>query len=296
MSKNFNFFAFSAKASTGNSNFKRYIGVAPVRVLAVNPNKQQLEEIYGNPQDNEPTYLGRDEKSGVETARIDFILKTVEEKCGVDATARVSFFLQNQKLVGSKTGKIKVIDRYGRTAWATQDEIANHTVPVYSNGPADIDKDYRPAFVGEEQLITFLKAWLGVSNPFTFDKNGNRKPAANMADCEAYLDHIPDYFKGNYSELKELLTLVPNNVVRVLFGIRNAGDNQYQTVYNEYFQKAGASKNSGFEKNVNDRKDVGAYPTTEFEFCDIKEYNPAAPTAIDDMPDNINPADNFFND
>lgn len=295
MKKNFNFFAFSAKESTGDSNFKRYIGVAPVKVVAVNPTKQQLEEIYKTPQEKDPIYLGKDEKSGAKTARIDFILKTVEERCGIDTIARLSFFLQDTSLVGSKSGKVKIIDKYGRTAWATEEELAQKAVPVYSNGPADIDKDYRKAFVGEEQLITFLKALLGVKNTFTFDKDGNRKPAANLADCEAYLEHIPDYFNGDYSELTELAQAQPNNIVRVLFGVRNAGDNQYQTVYNEYFQKAGATTNTGFEKSVSERKDAGAYPSTEFEFCNIKEYNPAQPTAIDDLPP-MNPADNFFND
>lgn len=295
MNKNFNFMAFSAKSSTGESNFKRYIGVAPVKVLAVNPTKSELEQIYGTPQENEPTYLGKDEKSGAATARIDFIVKTVAEKCGIDTISRVSFFLQNQPLVGSKSGKTQVIDKYGRTAWATQEELANHTIPQYSNGAADIANNYRAAFVGEEQLITFLKAWLGVKNPFSFDKNGNRLPAKDLSDCEAYLEHIKDYFNGDYSELKELCTYVPENIVRVLFGIRNAGDNQYQTIFNEYFQKAGASNNNSFEKKVNERKEAGAYSTTEFEFCDLKEYNPAAPTVIDDLPES-NPADNFFND
>ena len=48
MSTGFNFMAVAAgRESTEGSAVKRYIGVAPVFVLTVNPSKEELEKIYG---------------------------------------------------------------------------------------------------------------------------------------------------------------------------------------------------------------------------------------------------------
>ena len=46
------------KVSSEGGDIKRYIGVAPVFVLAVNPTKSKLEEIYGTTIENDPVYVG----------------------------------------------------------------------------------------------------------------------------------------------------------------------------------------------------------------------------------------------
>ena len=50
---NFAFMAFAnGKESTEGASIKRYIGVAPVYVLAVNPTKAELEQIYDTTLEN----------------------------------------------------------------------------------------------------------------------------------------------------------------------------------------------------------------------------------------------------
>ena len=290
---NFAFMAFASKASTGEANFKRYIGIAPVKVLAVNPSKEELEKIYGTAQNNDPNYLGVNKETNARTARIDFILQTVPERCnGIEAISKVSFFLEKSNIVGSQSGKIQVIDKYGQSAWATKEELANHTVPQYTNGPANIDKDYWPAYVGQIQLLDFLRALMGVENARNY-QNGEWVVNKNLANCESVLEKIDNYFQGDFSELREIINLQPSNVVRTLWGIRDKDGKEYQVVYNEYFQKAGATTSNGFEKHVNNRKTAGAYPTTTFEFCNLREYK-VTPTDMEDLPP-ANPADNFFN-
>lgn len=59
MSTGFNFMAVAAgRESTEGSAVKRYIGVAPVFVLTVNPSKEELEKIYGVEIEKDPEYLG----------------------------------------------------------------------------------------------------------------------------------------------------------------------------------------------------------------------------------------------
>ena len=79
MKKNISFMAFSAgKESTEGGVIKRYIGVAPVKVLAVNPTKSELEAIYNTTLEKDVEYVGSKDVDGekVPYVRIDFIVKT----------------------------------------------------------------------------------------------------------------------------------------------------------------------------------------------------------------------------
>lgn len=95
----------------------------------------------------------------------------------------------------------------------------------------------------------------------------------NKADAEARLDKIENYFKGDYSELKEAISLQPKNRVKGLFGVRTTEDGkQYQAAYVQKFLKNSVADYSKLDEELQNRKAAGAYPTTEFEVCDLKEY------------------------
>lgn len=55
------FMAFGKSTESTDSSIKRYIGIAPVFVTAVNPTKKELEKIYNTEIDNEPDYLSETE-------------------------------------------------------------------------------------------------------------------------------------------------------------------------------------------------------------------------------------------
>ena len=96
----------------------------------------------------------------------------------------------------------------------------------------------------------------------------------NPEDCEARLDSIAEYFKGNFKELRDAIALQPDNKVKVLFGVRTTDDNkQYQAVYNQMFLKNNITDYSKLDADLQERKAAGAYPTTEFTVGDLKEYD-----------------------
>lgn len=295
------FFAVAkGKISSEGGEVKRYIGVAPVFVLAVNPDKKKLEELYGNTLENDPVYVGEaevgEDKKKVAQVRLDFILKIDGTKCKdsqgnpIDALTRVSFFLRNQYRTNNAGDKIQVIDKYGRTAWVTKEQFEKKEIPVYSNGPANLDKDYRPCFWGEEQLTNFIRVYLNIPNVMKY-VNKQWVLIDKPEEAEVRLDEISNYFKGNYSELNEILTYQPQNKVKLLFGVRTTDDNkQFQAVYTEMFLKNGVTDYSRLDKDVQERKNAGAYPTTEFEVCDLKVYQVGATDLSNaavhgDMPD-----------
>ncbi len=285
--KNFSFMAFGkAQESKEATEIKRYTGVGSIFVVGVNPSKSELEKIYERELDKDPEYVGNVNVNGkdVQNVRISFVVKTDEEKCGIDMTTNVTFFLQNAPRMGSQSGKYQIIDKYGRTAWATEEDIKAKQIPVYSNGkPANIDADYRQAYVGEEELTNFIKNYLNIPNVQKY-MDGEWKLVDNPSECEARLDKIADYFKGNFAELKSIISLQPNNKIKVMFGVRTSEDGkEYQAVYTRMTLRNGVSDYSRLDKDLQEAKQNGAYSTTEFSVCPIKEYKIEA-TPVDDLP------------
>lgn len=287
--KNYAFMAFSkGTESTEGNIIKKYIGVAPVYVLAVNPNKEELEKLYNKELENGPEYISEievgEDKHKVQNVRLDFIVKTDTEKCGgVEFLTKVTFFIRNEYRFNKDKSKVQVIDKYGITAWVTIEQAKNHEIPMYKNGPANIDKDYRPAYHGEEELTKFIKTYLGIPNVMKYVKD-TWVMVDNPEECEARLEHISDYFNNDFKELKEVIALQPTNKVKVLFGVRTTDDNkQYQAVYNQMFLKNNITDYSKLDADVKERKDNGAYPTTDFVVEDLKEYNVEA-TDFNNVP------------
>ena len=271
--------AFSkGNVSSEGNVVKRYTGIAPVFILAVNPNKTELEKLYNTQLENNPEYLSEievgEDKHKVQNVRLDFIVKTDAEKCGgIEFTTKVAFFLRKEYRYNRDQTKVQIIDKYGRTAWVTVEQAKNHEIPVYKNGPAHIDKDYRPAYHGEEELTNFIKAYLNIPNVMKY-VNNTWVMVDKPEDCEARLENIAEYFKGNFKELRDVIALQPNNKVKVLFGVRITDDNkQYQAVYNQMFLKNNITDYSKLDADLQERKAAGAYPTTEFTVGDLKEYN-----------------------
>ena len=276
MNKVFMAFA-SGNKSVDEVEIKRYIGIAPVYVLAVNPNKAELEKLYNTTMDKEPEYLGEVEVDGnkIPNVRIDFIVKTDAPRSNnIDFTSKVSFFIRKEYCYNRDKSKVQVIDKYGETAWVTVEQAKNKEIPVYSNGPAKIDKDYRPCFRGEENLIKFIRTYLGIPRVYTYNREDNSwNMRSNPSESEGRLDKILDYFNGDFSELKSIIALQKENKIKVMFGVRKTDDGKmYQTVFTEEFASNNTKNYNNIDKELQNRLSNGAYSTTEFCVCDLKEY------------------------
>lgn len=270
------------QVSSEGGSIKRYIGVASVSVLAINPLKEELEKLYGRTLDNAPEYVGEVEvgDTKIPQVRLDFIVKADPDKY-LDANNqplnfvnKVSLFIRRAYRYNKENTKVQVIDKYGRTAWVTVEQAKNHEIPVYASGPANIDKDYRPAYIGEEELIKFLIAYLNIPACQRYI-NGEwvMNDADKLADSEAMLEHIEDYFKGDVSELRTIIGYQPNNKLKVLFGVRNTDDGrQHQTVYTRMFLKNGVNDYSKLDKDVKQTQEAGALSTSEFDCTELHEY------------------------
>lgn len=300
---------------------KRLQGVAAGTIEAVNPDLKTIKELFPNSQaTEEPKYVGvtkvknsKEIDVEVPQIRIAFIFKTdpaISTNNGIEATLNIPIFLAKGYSYSHKNGvtKVQVIDKYGRTGWATQEEIKNHEVPQYANGPANIDRDYHPCLIGEDELVSFIIAYLGLPRPDVWNEELKKfemktKPE-ELAESVCVLDHIDDYFKGDLSELREIIAYQPDNRVKVVLGIRTSQNgNQYQAAYTRQWIKLGANNYKNVIKAIEDAekasRDAGREPSTQYVVGPLEEvtlkatnYQEPTPPQADDSDDNpFPPAD-----
>ncbi len=277
-------FAFAQGNESKENIRKLYIGIAPVFVLAVNPNKEETEKLYNTELDEVPNYLSEAEvgpegnKSKVSQARIDFVVKSDAEKCnGIEMLTRVTFFLNKAYRYNKDNTKVEVINKYGECTWLPVECIKSGAA-IPDNMKWYDTSEMRPAYIGEAELTDFIKKYLNIPNKsFTNPKTKEIKFIPNLADAEARLDKIENYFKGDFTELKNVIKLQPNNRVKGMFGVRTTDDNkQYQAVYAQKFLKLNVTDYSKLDEEIQNRKAAGAYPTTEFSIEPLHEYNVTA--------------------
>lgn len=301
-------FGKARSASESTQTFKRYIGFAPVKVLAMNPDKKKLEEL-GFIQQEEPSYTSKVTIDGKEYTQLNitFIVETTNDASIPGVKAKMVFRLRDQFMKGSQSGKYKVMDEYGRTAWTDEDTIRKKGDIIYSNGKVRITNNYRPLYRGEEELTMFCKKIMGLpSIERLVDGNWIMRPESERDDCKARFDDVAKWFKGgSLDEIKSCVEMQPDNFVFVLFGIRKYVDNQgiereTQSIYTSMVAPP-KGNTANIAKDVEEKRKAGI-KVDEFEFCVLKEYTgnqpeKVEPTQEDELPfgpAEDNPGDSFW--
>ena len=257
-------------ASKEAQEFKRFIGVCPVFVKAVNPNKAEHKKLFNTTLEEAPVYVqDKEDNDGnsYKNVRISVVLQPDVEKIGFDMPlVTMPLFITNQKQHGANSGKYQVVDKYGRFAWATEAEISAKEIPTYSNGKkADISNDYRIAYVGEEDLTNFIRAFLCIPSITKWDNNEkcmvpNTDVKPEECECSLDIETFEKFFKGDFSEIKDILGFQPTNKVKVCLGVRtDANGKLFQSVYTKKFISNAATNYSSLDKAL--QADI-AYATT----------------------------------
>ena len=287
--------AIKANASSQGGSFKQYIGVGSFRVLGVNPTKEELSKFYGREVTADPVYITEKQDNDgkpYKQARISFMIQAdlLYEDCKIIKTnaalseplkTTINFYIDNRYFYNKDKTKVQVIDKYARTAWVTIEQAKNKQIPVYKNGPARLDADYKPALRGEEELTNFIINYLNVTPIESYNRNsGQWVVNSNPEDCEANLYKIQDYFKGDFSELKEYCKLIPTNRVKILMGVRTDNEGrQHNTAYTRVVLRNGSNSYTYLKDDIQGRKDAGALQNETYSddnvglIQDIHEYS-----------------------
>ena len=132
------------------SDFKKSVGLFEATVVAINPDIEEYKEKLGMElkEDSKAVeYLGTSQ-DGNKTLRVDVWLQDVKN----NDKFKTTFFLENKEKENKDKTKKQYINNIGSCGWA---DDANN-LPTWFAA-----RDYRVAFVGEEELYNFMRTWLG---------------------------------------------------------------------------------------------------------------------------------------
>lgn len=209
------------------ADYRKYIGVASVNIVGINPNNDMLRKFGWTVPDDaeEPEYVFHKDVDGkmVTSARVRFLVQIhdLDDKPVIP----LDFWVRQDAMMNRDATKCKIIDAYGRTAWATKAEVSERKIPVYSSGQeANISTPYKPCHRGEEELVNFLMKYLNITPLQIFDRKTNGYVrSANPGRLT--IDDWNAICKGDVSELKKYVALQPDNRVKVILGIRTTDEN-----------------------------------------------------------------------
>jgi hypothetical protein len=263
--------------------FKRYIGLANSRILAINPTKAELEKIYDREITNDPQYIATTDDGKI--ARVTFIVETVpEDNNNISVINRLVFTLHNTPAYSADKATVQIIDDYGNSTRANAETIKNkETLP--SN--LKIDKaTYRVAAKGEADLTAFLKTFLGVPKVMEY-KEGTWSVGANGADGLFKLENVKDYFNGDFSEIKQAIAVRSDNKVKLLYGVRSTENKTYQEICAHqdfifpHWIKFGTRPLEKAASNLLSCKTRGMFANIDYKICPLQEWS-LTPTNLDE--------------
>ena len=203
------------ESANNEGNYSKKVGLFEAEIIAVNPTIEEYSTVLGmelNADSKATEYLGTS-RDGNTYLRIDVWLQEIKNK----ENFKVSFFLEDVERENRDGTKKQYINSVGITSWAADE------TDLYDWFTKD--RDYRVAYVGEEDLYNFLRIWLG-------------KLDYRNAQTELQLDW-KKLMRGNVSDLKHQIDGEwCNNVIAlatVVVKERDGEVKEYQGVYNKGF-------------------------------------------------------------
>lgn len=257
--------------------FTKKVGLFEGRVIAVNPTAEEFSDKLGIQlkEDSKFAEYLSETDDGKTKLRVDFWLEDVKSL----EKFKLSFYLEDKVKTNKDNTKKQYINNISTCSWA---DDPNNLPSWFAK------RDYRVAFVGEEDFYKFVKTWLAI----------------DYTDPDAILQiEWKKLMKGNLSDLKEQVggnLAVTVGVLATVRTVEKEGETtQRQNIYNKAFLAAYNLKQFRLInyndpavirnlKERSDRKDknikpherfvldvVGEYGCKDFYvFKDLKEYNP----------------------
>ena len=194
--------------------FTKKVGLFEAQVIAVNPTAEEYKDLLDielKEDSKAVEYLGQSPEGNTKL-RLDFWLKEIKS----GDKFKLTFFLENKEKENKDGTKKQYINAVGTTTWSEDAD----TLPDWF-----AKRDYRVAFVGEDELYNFLRTWLG-----NLDYRD--------AETTLQLDWKP-LMKGNVKDLKHLVggplttSIVAMATIKTV--VKEDQTREYQGVYNKGF-------------------------------------------------------------
>lgn len=210
---------------------KKYIGVASINVLAVNPNNAVLKKFGWKIADDadESKYVTEKVVDGrtVTSSKVRFLVQITDHED--NPVIPLDFFVGKDYACNKDKTKYQIIDDYGRSAWATQETIKAKEIPTSKNGePLSIATPYHLARRGEAELIAFLCAYMNLT-PFARYDFDTKTYIPNSNPGKIAIDNWDALCKGNAKEIASYIAMLPDQKCKICLGVRIVNNAEYQT-------------------------------------------------------------------
>lgn len=258
--------------TSGTSNKKLFTGIAPIKIVAVNPTREQIAALYDVDVEKvkEPNYFTED------STRIDFFYKN-HDSLTTPLLGKFALFVSGQKRV-SQSGKVQYIDNHSKVTWADSlGDLSERNSKLADYNKLKLD-NVREALRGEEDLYSLLRCYGNI------DTNSSA----------LMLDDIKAIIKGNVKELRDFFDYFnkKDGGVRVLMGVK---DGQYQDVWNSLFLTLTAKISDYTKSRITDAN--YGYKHHYANSFQLKEYiADAEPTTVESGNDSWTTEEDPFGD
>lgn len=225
-----------------NTNeFPKKVGLFEATVVAINPTIEQYKDILGIElkEDSKATeYLG-ESRDGNATIRISVWLKDVKS----GQHFNINYYLEDKERENKDGTKKQYINQLGLCAWAADED----GLAQWFKGTPGNEKDYRVAYVGEEEFYEFLRNWLCEldysRNDTTLSLDWKKLIRGNVREITS---QINGEYCGNFVAMATITTREKDGEVK-----------EYQSVYNKAFLPAYSLKQFRLKENdYNDQSRV----------------------------------------
>lgn len=197
------------------TDFVKKVGLFEANVICLNPDAEEFKDKLNMElkEDSKQTeYLGKSKEGGNTTLRLDFWLEETKNQ----EKYKLTFFLEDKEKENKDQTKKQYINTVGVCSWAAD---ANELPEWFAN------REYRVAFVGEEELYNFLRTWLG---------NLDLRNATSTLQLE-----WKKLMKGNVKDLKDQINgewCTPTMFLATVKTVeKDDAIKEYQGVYNKAF-------------------------------------------------------------
>jgi hypothetical protein len=229
------------KETTGE--FPKKVGLFEASVIAINPTIEQFKDILGIElkEDSKATeYLG-ESRDGNATVRISVWLKDVKS----EQNFNINYYLEDKERENKDGTKKQYINQLGMCAWAADED----GLAQWFKGTPDNPKDFRVAYVGEEEFYEFLRNWLCEldysKNDAILSVDFKKLMRGNVKELTSQID---GHYSGNFVAMATVTTREKDGETK-----------EYQSVYNKAFLPAYSLKQFRLKDNdYNDQSRVSA--------------------------------------
>lgn len=220
------------RESNALPEFSKKVGLFEAKVVAINPDAEEYKEVLGMElkEDSKAIeYLGTSQDGNI-TLRMDVWLQEVKSGDKFKAT----FFLEDKEKENKDGSKKQYINAVGVCSWA---DDPNNLPQWFAN------REYRVAYVGEEEFYSFMRTWLGELDyrdaETTLQLDWNKLMRGNVRDVKS---QIGGEWSTNVVALATIKTVIKDDDTK-----------EYQGIYTKGFLPAYSIKQFRLVDYTNDR-------------------------------------------